>query len=436
MCGSGSPWCARADAIFDVPDMHVLDVEIDDQHRLVLTVESGQLEAACPACGVMAVGHGRRVRILHDAPCFARVTLLRWLVRIWRCREPLCPTATFSETHDLVPPRTVLTTRAVAWATSALSYDDTTVSALARHLGVDWHTCWDAIEVEAKARTSNRDRLKRVKTLGVDEHIWRPSRIGVDRAVTIIVDLSRDQAGCLHARLLDAVVGRSGAVYKAWLKAQPEGFIDGVEQAALDPFRGYANAIHDGLPDAVAVLDAFHVVRLGTQIVDEVRRRVQQDTLGRRGHKHDPLYKIRGLLRHGVEHLTERQQAKISRCLDAGDPRGEVNITWQCYQQLRSIYHAAPAKGREIAIKVLDSFHTCPILEVARLGRTLRAWRAQVLAYFDTSGVSNGGTEAINLIIEKVRRLAHGFKNFDHYRLRIMLAADGRRPYRTRPNHA
>jgi transposase len=157
---------------------------------------------------------------------------------------------------------------------------------------------------------------------------------------------------------------------------------------------------------------------------------------GRRGHKHDPLYKIRGLLRHGIEHLTEKQWAKIRNCLDVGDHTDEVNVTWQCYQQLRSIYHAMPAKGREVAIKVLDSFHSCPIPEVARLGRTLRAWRPQVLAYFDTSGVSNGGTEAINLIIEKVRRLAHGFKDFDHYRLRIMLAADGRRPYRTRPNHA
>jgi transposase len=113
-----------------------------------------------------------------------------------------------------------------------------------------------------------------------------------------------------------------------------------------------------------------------------------------------------------------------------------VNVTWQCYQQLRSIYHATPAKARETARKVLDSFHTCPIPEVARLGRTLRAWRAQVLAYFVTKGVSNGGTEAINLIIEKVRRLAHGFRDFDHYRLRIMLAADGRRSYRTRQTHA
>jgi transposase len=361
--------------------------------------------------------------------------MVRWLKRMWRCREPACPTGVFSETHDIAPPRAVLTVRAVRWATDALAHDDTTVSALARHLGVDWHTAWNAIEIEAKSRTSDPQRLTGVKTLGVDEHIWRPSRIGVDRAVTIMVDLSRDQDGCLHARLLDAVVGRSGRVYKAWLKNQPEGFIDGVDHAALDPFRGYANAIQDGLPDAVAVLDAFHVVRLGTQVLDEVRRRVQQDTLGHRGHKHDPLYQIRGLLRHGIEHLTQRQQTKISACLDAGDPSDEVNVAWQCYQQLRAIYHAAPAKGRQIAIKVLDSFHTCPIPEVARLGRTLRAWKAQILAYFDTHGVSNGGTEAINLIIEKVRRLAHGFKDFDHYRLRILLAADGSRRYRNSKNH-
>jgi len=85
---------------------------------------------------------------------------------------------------------------------------------------------------------------------------------------------------------------------------------------------------------------------------------------------------------------------------------------------------------------VIASFPTCPVAEVARLGRTLRAWRAQVLAYFDTGGVSNGGTEAINLLIGKTRRLAHGFRNFHHYRLRILLAAGGTRRYRRAPIHA
>ena len=51
-----------------------------------------------------------------------------------------------------------------------------------------------------------------------------------------------------------------------------------VQVATLDPFHGYANAIRDELPDAASVLDAFHVVKLGVDVVDTVRGRVQQDT--------------------------------------------------------------------------------------------------------------------------------------------------------------
>ncbi len=49
-------------------------------------------------------------------------------------------------------------------------------------------------------------------------------------------------------------------------------------------------------------------------------------------------------------------------------------------------------------------------------------WRGELLAYFDTGGASNGPTEAVNLLIEKHRRDAHGFRNFDNYRLRLLLA--------------
>jgi transposase len=252
-----------------------------------------------------------------------------------------------------------------------------------------------------------------------------------------MVDLTRDEHGHLPARRLDVVPGRSGTAYAGWLKAQDEAFVAGVEHAALDPFRGYANALRDELPDAVAVLDAFHVVKLGTQVVDEVRRRVQQDTLGRRGHKDDPLYKIRGLLRRGREHLSDKQIHRLNTHLAAGDPDFEVTVAWHAYQQLRSIYQAAdPTAGRTVAEHVIDTFHTCPIPEVARLGRTLRQWKTHVLARFDTERISNGGTEAVNLIIEKTRRLAHGFRTFEHYRLRILLAASGQRAYRRAAAHA
>src|SRR5215213_8652866 len=90
-------------------------------------------------------------------------------------------------------------------------------------------------------------------------------------------------------------------------------------------------------------------VRLGTQVVDEVRRRVQQDTVGHRGHKDDPLYKIRGLLRCGREHLTDKQITKLDSGLTAGDPDCEVTLARHCYQQLRSMYQAKdPVEGRAI----------------------------------------------------------------------------------------
>jgi len=111
---------------------------------------------------------------------------------------------------------------------------------------------------------------------------------------------------------------------------------------------------------------------------------------------------------HGLEHLSERQHTRLQAGLLAGDPHSEVELAWSCYQQLRAIYAgtASLRERRALAEKVIASFPSCPIPEVARLGPTLRAWRAQVLAYFATDGLSNGGTEAINMLIEKARRLS------------------------------
>jgi len=84
-----------------------------------------------------------------------------------------------------------------------------------------------------------------------------------------------------------------------------------VTMASLDPFRGYATALRTSLPEAVPVLDAFDVVRLEQAAVDDVRRRRQQETLGRRGHREDPLYRGRRLLRRGFTTLDQRQCTRL-----------------------------------------------------------------------------------------------------------------------------
>ena len=67
--------------------------------------------------------------------------------------------------------------------------------------------------------------------------------------------------------------------------------------ATIDAFAGYAAAIRTTLPGAVLVVDHFHAIRLASEAVNDVRRRVQQATTGHRGRKGDPLYGIRRLLR-------------------------------------------------------------------------------------------------------------------------------------------
>jgi hypothetical protein len=62
--------------------------------------------------------------------------------------------------------------------------------------------------------------------------------------------------------------------------------------------------------------------------------------------------------------------------------------------------------------------------EIQTLGRTLESWRTEILEHHNT-GASNGPTEGLNLCVKKIKRCGHGFRSFEHYRLRVLLHAGG-----------
>ena len=100
-CGADARWCARADAIFDVAGMHVLDVEDDRDGRLIVTVESDQVETGCTSFGAIVASHGRRSRMRHDAALPGADHDGAVAERMWRCREPACSVGVVRETHDI-----------------------------------------------------------------------------------------------------------------------------------------------------------------------------------------------------------------------------------------------------------------------------------------------------------------------------------------------
>jgi transposase len=260
------------------------------------------------------------------------VTLV-WVKRVWRCIEPRCPKRTWTETSAAIRPRAAWTERARREVCRRVGELGLTVAAVAAEFGVGWATVMAAVRDYGQPLVDDPGRLDRVHTLGVDETAFLAATptSGTTFATGIVALNGR-------ARLLDVIEGRSGKALCDWVSGREQGWRDGITVAALDPLRGYATALRSSLPQATRVLDAFHVVRLGLDALDQVRRRVQHETLGHRGHAGDPLFRIRRLLRRGYEHHTSRSWTRMLTGLDVGDPDEQVGRAWIAAQELRLLY--------------------------------------------------------------------------------------------------
>jgi transposase len=177
--------------------------------------------------------------------------------------------------------------------------------------------------------------------------------------------------------------------------------------------------VRDLTPAARRTADRFHIVRLANQALTEVRCRRQQELTGRRGRKPDPFYRARRDLLRARERLTERQAGRVRQAL-GDDPAEELWAAWVAKEALRDLYREAERGSAEQALDEWRAmFGACGIPELERLATTLGRWSGEVLNYFD-SRLTNGPSEGRNLIIKSVKRSGFGFRNFDHYRLRVL----------------
>ena len=286
-------------------------------------------------------------------------------------------------------------------------------------LGCDWHTVNASVRRWGQALLdADGDRIAAVVALGLDETLFcRRGRFAQRAWSTSIVDVARGQ-------LLDMVPGRTADGPARWLLRRPASWLEQIRWAVLDLSGPYRAAYDTAVPDAKQVADPFHVVRLANTALDEVRRRVQNQTLGHRGHAHDPLYRARKLLVSASENITDNGRTRLRGLLDAGDPYGEVRDAWHAKETLRSIYDIPDAEVGAATVNQLAQDLQDPAMppEINRLGRTISNWRHQI-ANWHAARVTNAATEAANNLIKRVKRVAFGFTNFNNYRIRALLYA-------------
>jgi transposase len=107
--------------------------------------------------------------------------------------------------------------------------------------------------------------------------------------------------------------------------------------------------------------------------------------------------------------------------LRVGDPHDELLGAWLAKESVRDVPGRHPRRRRVLLDKAIVGCLADDVVEIRSLGKTLRSWWTEILAHNGTDA-SNGPTEGLNLCVKKVKHCGHGFKTFDHHRLRVLHA--------------
>jgi len=429
--------------LLDIDGLVVDQVVRDDVGRRVVHCSTDpQLAGWCPECGEQSrspkawvTTRPRDVRLGEDRP------ILLWRKRKWRCQVDGCERKVFTEClPEQIPARARITTRARRLAAEAIGDHTRPVSGVAAEFGMDWRVAHDAFV--AHAAQVLPEQPPPVTVLGVDEtrrgkaHYETDPTTGaktwVDRFDTGLVDLSGN--GGLFAQ----VNGRTSKVLIEWLQAQDPDWLANITHISMDTSATYARAARLALPDAVVVVDRFHLSALANKAVTDYRRELAWALRGRRGRKSDPEWAQRNRLLRAVETLTPDELAKVREAMRRADPSGGLEKCWQGKELLRKLLKLAgtnPDRGRIFNALTAFYLHCADsgVAQLRRLAWTVHAWQNSIIAGLHT-GISNGRTEGYNRIVKHIGRIAFGFRNQDNQKRRVRYACT--RKSRASTSHA
>lgn len=219
--------------------------------------------------------------------------------------------------------------------------------------------------------------------------------------------------------VLDVLPDRNKETLLKWLDERGIEWCAAVQYACSDMWDAYQQAAEQKLPNARRVVDRFHVMKNLNDALTKVRRAIQKDA----DEKTKELLKgCRWLLVKNRQNLSEEQEKQLAGMLEASP---ELKTCYELKEAFRDLFNqnltpnAAEKRLRRWVAKV----EATAFKSLKSFVNTLRNWWQQILNYFD-GRFNNGFAEGVNLKIKMLNRRGYGYRNFNSFRLHVLVAFD------------
>lgn len=282
-----------------------------------------------------------------------------------------------------------------------LAQSGMTAAEVSRMVGEYAQRMWTVLHHHVKRAHEQMD-VSQVKTLSVDE-------VSKRRGHDYLTVLSEPKSAGQPSRVLFVTEGkRAGAFLER--RGVPASQIENV---CLDMSAAFRLGVRQTFQNAAMVFDCFHVVGMAQRALDQVRRR-------ERAAFPEELHGKRWLILKSYEKLSPGEQAERDQLC-----RGKLQTGKAC-NQVDALREILQEDDLELAKDLLAWWcgwvGRSRIPEMKKVARSVREHWDGIVAYLQTR-ITNGAAEALNGIIQTVKRKSRGFRSFEYFRTMIYLVA-------------
>lgn len=219
---------------------------------------------------------------------------------------------------------------------------------------------------------------------------------GKRKFVTVVSDLDKSS-------LLEVIDSHKSDEIIEVLKAQPQAMRENVKEVSVDMWGGFQKVIKEVFPNALIVIDRFHVMKLVNKALNKIRLLLELKGL-----------KNRCLLLKNAENLTEEEKEELKTLLNQSPC---LSIAYELKEELRNIYETSTTV--KMGLRKLEKWLVSARYILGQTATTLEKHIQEICHYFinrTTSGVMEGLNNKIKLII----RQSYGFNTFASLREKLL----------------